>query len=231
MNEKPEIVVIIPAFNEENAVDKVILEIPKSHVSEVIVVNNNSSDSTRTKAADAGATVIDEMRQGYGYACLKGLSYLKNRSPTPDLVVFIDADYSDFPEQLPQLILPIIEENHDMVVGSRAIGGREKGSMTIQQIFGNWLATRLLKLLYGVTFTDLGPFRVIKYNKLLELDMKDTTYGWTVEMQVKAVKKKMKVKEIPVRYRKRIGYSKVSGTLKGTVMAGYKIILTIFKHI
>jgi hypothetical protein len=145
-------------------------------------------------------------------------------------VVFLDADYSDFPEEMPELLYPVIAEDFDMVIGSRALGNRERGAMMPQQIWGNWLATRLLKLIYRVHFTDLGPFRAIKYEKLLALNMIDKTYGWTVEMQVKAAKMHLKTTEIPVRYRVRIGQSKVSGTVKGTLLAGYKIITTIFRY-
>lgn len=224
------IVVIIPAFNEENAVGNVIKDIPKEWVTEIIVVNNNSNDATKDNAIAAGATVIDEPIQGYGNACLKGIAYINKLQPTPDIVVFLDADYSDHPEELPNLVVPIITNDYDMVIGSRALGAKEKGSMTPQQVFGNKLATRLLKAMYGITFTDLGPFRAIKYDALTRMHMQDRTYGWTVEMQVKAAKLKMKTTEVPVKYRKRIGFSKISGTLKGTVMAGYKIITTIFKY-
>ncbi len=229
MIKNPKIVVIIPAYNEENSIAKVINDIPQGLVDEVIVVNNNSNDATDVNARNAGATVLHEHRPGYGFACLKGIEYIKQLQPLPDIVVFIDADYSDHPEEMPLLIEPIIN-GMDMVIGSRALGKKEKGSMTIPQIFGNWLATRLLKIIYHVRYTDLGPFRAVKYEKLLEINMQDTTYGWTVEMQLKAAKLKMKIIEVPVSYRKRIGFSKISGTLKGTVLAGYKIITTIFKY-
>lgn len=220
---------IIPAFNEAKSIGKVVQEIPKDIVGEVVVVNNNSSDETSKVAREAGATVLNEIRQGYGFACLKGIEYAKTKNP--DLIVFLDADYSDYPDEMRLLIKPIIEDNYDMVIGSRALGNRQSGSMTIPQIFGNWLATNLLKLFYGVNYTDLGPFRAIKFDKLLALNMKDTTYGWTVEMQVKAAKQKMKTTEVAVNYKKRIGQSKVSGTVKGTILAGYKIITTIFKYL
>jgi len=231
MKNKPHVVVIIPAFNEENSVAKVIHDIPKNIVDEIIVVNNNSNDLTSVNAKKAGAIVLDEPTQGYGNACLKGIAYVKELVYKPDIIVFIDADYSDYPEEIEQLISPIINDDVDMVIGSRAMGNREKGSMTPQQIFGNWLATTLIKLFYRVTYTDLGPFRAIKYGKLIEIDMKDKTYGWTVEMQLKAAKHKFKTTEIPVKYRVRIGHSKVSGTVKGTIGAGYKIITTIFKYL
>lgn len=226
----PRVCVIIPAFNEENAVGNVIAEIPRDIVSEVVVVNNNSNDQTAVVAAQAGASVLDERRQGYGFACLKGIEYLRAQSAPPDIVVFLDADYSDYPDEMRQLIAPIWDEGYDMVIGSRALGKRQRGSMTPQQVFGNWLATNLLRWLYGVQYTDLGPFRAIRFDKLLALGMQDTTYGWTVEMQLKAAKMGLKSTEVPVNYRRRVGFSKISGTVKGTLMAGYKIITTIFKY-
>ncbi|PCJ89418.1 MAG: UDP-glucose--dolichyl-phosphate glucosyltransferase [Flavobacteriales bacterium] len=227
----PTVVVLIPAFNEENAVGNVIRDIPKELISEIVVINNNSNDATSENALKAGATVLDEPKQGYGNACLKGINYIHSIKTPTDIVVFIDADYSDYPEEIAALVKPITDEGFDLVIGSRTLGKREKGAMTPQQIFGNWLATRLLKLFYGVKYTDLGPFRAIKYEKLLEMNMRDKTYGWTVEMQLKAAKQKLKICEVPVNYRKRIGFSKISGTVKGTVMAGYKIITTIFKYL
>lgn len=230
MTEK--IVVIIPAFNEENAVGKVIQDIPKDLVDEIIVVNNNSTDKTSEAAEKEGATVLFEEEKGYGNACLKGIDYLKRkRGKETDIVVFIDADYSDYPEQMKQLVEPIINQQADMVIGSRALGRRDSGSMTFPQIFGNWLATNMMKLFYGASYTDLGPFRAIRYSSLLNLNMRDKTYGWTVEMQIKAKKKKLRYMEAPVDYRNRIGFSKISGTVKGTLMAGYKIIFTIFKYL
>lgn len=223
--------VIIPAFNEENGIGEVIREIPQELVSEIIVINNASTDNTELIAKEAGATVLREPVPGYGRACLKGIEYLKQMQPAPDVVVFLDADHSDYPEEIYQVLRPIIEEKADLVIGSRALGEKEDGSMTPQQIFGNWLATRLLKLFYGVKFTDLGPFRAIRFNKLIELEMQDKTYGWTVEMQLKAVKKGFHCVEVPVHYRKRIGFSKISGTVKGTIMAGHKILATIFKYL
>jgi glycosyltransferase involved in cell wall biosynthesis len=223
--------VIIPAFNEEKSIDYVIHDLPKDLIRHIIVCNNNSTDYTKQVAEKNGAIVVDENRPGYGSACLKGLDYISNLEVKPHIVVFIDADYSDHPEELESLIEPIIKQDFDLVIGSRALGEREDNSMQPQQIFGNWLATTLIKLLYNYEFTDLGPFRAIKYNALLKIDMKDKDFGWTVEMQVKAAKNKLKCTEIPVTYRKRIGVSKVSGTLKGTIMAGYKILWTIFKLI
>ena len=223
--------VIIPAFNEENAVGKVIEEIPKEEVAEIIVVNNASTDETESVARSKGATVLTEAVPGYGRACLRGIDYLKTAETKTDVVVFLDADYSDYPQELPKLVSPIIQEDYDLVIGSRALGERQQGSMTFPQIFGNWLATNLLKLFYGANFTDLGPFRAIKYHSLLDLNMQDKTYGWTVEMQLKAVKKHMRCTEVPVNYRVRTGQSKISGTIRGTIMAGYKILWTIFRYI
>jgi len=222
--------VIIPVYNEEESIPKVIAEIPRTLVRNIIVCNNNSTDKTKEVSQNAGAIVLDENRQGYGSACLKGLSYISKLEDKPDIVVFLDGDYSDFPEQMTELIAPI-SNGYDLVIGSRALGDLEKGSMQPQQIFGNWLATSLIKLIYKYEFTDLGPFRAVRYDKLLEIDMQDQDFGWTVEMQVKAAKMKLKCKEVPVMYRKRIGVSKVSGTIKGTILAGHKILWTIFKLI
>lgn len=223
------ITVIIPAFNEEDSIAHVINEIPNV-VSEIIVVNNNSTDTTSKVAKDAGATVLNEDRKGYGYACLKGLDYLSSKKDKPNIVVFLDGDYSDYPEDLTIIIAPILANEADFVVGSRVKKYREDGSMTFPQIFGNWLATSLMKLIFKSTFTDLGPFRAIKYETLLDLEMQDKTYGWTVEMQLKILKKRYSYKEVPVRYKKRIGVSKVSGTIKGAIFAGVKILSWIFKY-
>jgi len=221
--------VIIPAYNEEDSIANVIQEIPKS-VSEVIVVSNNSTDNTEVNAAAAGATVLKEPRKGYGYACLKGMEYIANQEEKPTILVFLDGDYSDYPEELTKIVAPIIEKDIDFVVGARVKSLREQGSMTPQQVFGNWLATFLMKLFFRARFTDLGPFRAIKYEKLLNLNMEDKTYGWTVEMQLKALKQKLTYVEVPVRYKRRIGVSKVSGTVKGTIFAGVKILGWIFKY-
>ncbi|WP_339665409.1 glycosyltransferase family 2 protein [Maribacter arcticus] len=224
-----DIKVIIPAYNEADSIAHVVNKLPKS-VSEVIVVNNNSSDNTVKNAETAGATVITELRKGYGYACLKGLEYIASKSKQPDIIVFIDGDYSDYPEELDNVVAPILEDDIDFVVGARRKNLREEGSMTPQQVFGNWLATFLMRLFFGAKFTDLGPFRAIKYDKLKELNMEDKTYGWTVEMQLKILKKKMTYTEVPVRYKRRIGISKVSGTVKGSIFAGIKILGWIFKY-
>ena len=227
----PNIKVVIPAFNEERSIAHVINDISKEWVQEVVVVDNASTDKTAEVAKSAGATVLSENTPGYGNACLRGIDYLKEEGRRPDILVFIDGDYSDYPEQLPEVVDPILKDSMDMVIGSRALGDREGGSMTFPQVFGNWLATSLMKIFYNVKYTDLGPFRAIKFKKLLDLDMKDRTYGWTVEMQVKAARHKYKTAEVAVNYKKRIGVSKVSGTEKGTFVAGYKILYTIFKYL
>ncbi len=221
--------VIIPAYNEQDSIASVINDIP-SIVDEIIVISNNSTDNTELNAKNAGATVLKESRKGYGYACLKGMEYISEQENKPDIIVFLDGDYSDYPEQLTELVHPIINDDIDFVIGSRVKRLREQGSMTPQQIFGNWLATFLMKLFFGAEFTDLGPFRAIKYDKLLALNMEDKTYGWTVEMQLKALKQKLSYTEIPMKYRNRIGVSKVSGTVKGSILAGVKILGWIFKY-
>lgn len=228
---QPNISVIIPAFNEQNAVGLVIDEIPKDWVSEIIVVDNGSTDDTFNQAKSRGAVVLKEPRKGYGNACLKGMEYIASATIKPEIVVFLDGDHSDYPEQLVELVNPIMTNEADLVIGSRALGKKEKGSMTPQQIFGNWLATALIQLFYQKKYTDLGPFRAIRYESLLAIGMKDRTYGWTVEMQLKAAKLNLRTKDIPVDYRQRIGVSKVSGTIKGTLGAGYKIMYTIFKYL
>ena len=221
--------VIIPAYNEEDSIALVIKDIPNI-VSEIIVIDNNSTDATPINAKNAGATVLSETRKGYGYACLKGMEYITNQSTKPDIIVFLDGDFSDYPEELTKIVAPIIDNNIDFVVGSRVKELREKNSMTPQQVFGNWLATTLMKLFFGAKYTDLGPFRAIKYQKLLDLNMQDKTYGWTIEMQLKSIKQKLTYIEVPVNYKKRIGVSKVSGTIKGTIFAGIKILGWIFKY-
>jgi glycosyltransferase involved in cell wall biosynthesis len=225
--------VIIPAYNEEKSIKQVITAIPRELVTEIIVVNNNSTDLTAPVALDAGATVLFDPEPGYGHACLTGIYYClsKPESEKPHIIVFLDGDYSDYPEEMPMLVKPILENRADLVIGSRALGHREKGAMLPQQIFGNWLATSLLKLFYNASFTDLGPFRAIRTSALVQLNMQDRTYGWTVEMQLKAAKLKLRCVEVPVTYRKRIGFSKISGTVKGTFLAGYKIITTIFRYL
>ena len=225
----PQMKVIIPAFNEADSIGLVVKNVPEI-VDEVIVVSNNSTDATEENAAKAGATVLREPKKGYGYACLKGMEYVAQLPKKPEIIVFLDGDYSDYPQELEKIVEPIIQRNVDMVIGARVKHWREKGAMTFPQIFGNWLATSLMKLFFNARFTDLGPFRAIKYEKLLALEMEDKTYGWTVEMQLKALKKDFSYEEVPVHYRNRIGVSKVSGTVQGAFMAGVKILTWIFKY-
>ncbi len=222
--------VIIPAFNEEESIGLVLNDIPKGLVRQVVVANNNSTDRTAERAREAGAVVVNQPEQGYGAACLMAIDTSLNTSPPPDILVFLDADYSDHPEEMTLLLEPILSGQAELVIGSRALGDREKGSMMPQQVFGNRLATFLMKIIYGSTFTDLGPFRAITRRAYEEIGMVDRNFGWTVEMQVKALKKKIAHTEIPVTYRRRKGVSKVSGTVKGSILAGYKIIYTIFKY-
>ncbi len=225
----PIIKVIIPAYNEADSISHVIHDIPEI-VDEIIVVSNNSIDATEKNARQSGATVLQESQKGYGYACLKGMTYIAEQHQTPDIIVFLDGDYSDYPEELTKIIQPILDKDIDFVIGTRTKHLREPGSMTMPQIFGNWLATNLMRVMFKSAFTDLGPFRAIKYDKLLALNMEDKTYGWTVEMQLKVLKQAFSYVEIPVNYRNRIGVSKVSGTIKGAIFAGVKILGWIFKY-
>src|SRR5690606_10310438 len=219
MHNPPIIDVIIPAYNEEKSIPKVIGDIP-SLVRNIVVANNNSTDSTGKVAEAAGAKVGFEPQKGYGKACLTAMDWIKKQDIQPDIVVFLDGDYSDYPEELLDLIQPILDGKSDMVIGSRALGERESGSMTFPQVFGNWLATTMMKYMQGAKFSDLGPFRAIVWTKLLDLNMVDENFGWTIEMQIKAHKAGLRYTEVPVNYRKRIGVSKVSGTVKGVFGAG-----------
>ncbi|EON77430.1 Glycosyltransferase [Lunatimonas lonarensis] len=225
----PIVDVLIPAVDEEESIGKVIAEVPP-FVRRIVVVNNGSRDRTAEVAAESGAWVVNEPKKGYGQACLTGITYLKQQEVAPDILVFLDGDYSDFPEQLFEVIHPILMEGKDLVIGSRALGTKEAGSMTFPQVFGNWLSITLMRWIYGTAYTDLGPFRAIRWQSLLELGMEDRSYGWTIEMQIKAAKKGMKAAEVPVNYRRRIGVSKVSGTVRGVFGAGYKILWTIWKY-
>jgi len=226
----PRISVIIPAHNEAESIALVINEIPAGLVQEIIVVDNASTDATAARAAAAGATVLFEPTPGYGRACLRGIAYALAQHPPPDILVFLDGDHSDYPAEMPALLAPLLAHEADMVIGSRALGQRERGALLPQQRFGNWLAAWLLRYRFGTTTTDLGPFRAIRTAALVGLNMADTTYGWTVEMQVKAARQDLRVTEIPVSYRRRIGTSKISGTVRGTLGAGYKILATIFRY-
>ncbi len=221
--------VIIPVFNEAESIGKVLNEIPLHFVRHIVVCDNGSTDGTADVAFKQGAVVVSQPIKGYGNACLKGMEYIASLKKAPDIIVFLDGDYSDYPAEMTLLLEPILNGVADLVIGSRSLGNMEQGAMMPQQIFGNWLATSLIKLIYDYHFTDLGPFRAVRYEKLLQIDMQDKTFGWTVEMQVKAAKMKMNTAEVPVQYRKRIGKSKVSGTIKGTILAGHKILWTIFK--
>lgn len=223
MRENMAITVIIPAMNEEASIGKVIGEIP-AWVDDIVVVDNGSNDRTAEVARAHGARTLHEPERGYGIACLTGIASLEDT----DIVVFLDGDYSDFPEEMALLVEPIIKNQADMVIGSRSLGETEKGALSPQQIFGNWLACRLMRLFWGVHYSDLGPFRAIRYSTLQSLTMRDRNYGWTVEMQIKAAQRGVHYREAPVRYRKRIGKSKVSGTIRGVIGAGTKILTTIF---
>ncbi|MGH1365311.1 MAG: glycosyltransferase family 2 protein [Calditrichia bacterium] len=216
--------VIIPVLNEEQSIGKVISDIPH-YVDDVIVVDNGSTDNTAQVARAHKARVISENLRGYGSACLAGIEALQEET---DIVVFLDGDYSDYPEEMDLLVDPILSGKFEMVIGSRVAGDSEKGALTPQAIFGNWLSCKLMRLFWGVRYTDLGPFRAITLSALNSLNMKDQTYGWTVEMQIKAAQRGVRELEVPVRYRKRIGKSKISGTLKGVIGAGTIILVTIF---
>ena len=223
----PKISVIIPAFNEEESIGLVIKSLPQKKIKEIIVVDNGSTDKTAYIAKEHGARVVDEAYRGYGAACLKGVSELNE----PEIVVFLDGDFSDFPEEIESLVNPIINNQADFVLGSRMLLPQSRISLLPQARYGNLLAVFLLKLFFQHQFTDLGPFRAIRYKSLKELKMVDKNFGWTVEMQIKAVKHGLCIKEVPVQYRKRIGVSKITGTISGTFKAGFKIIFTIFKYL
>jgi glycosyltransferase involved in cell wall biosynthesis len=218
--------VIIPALNEEQSIGKVIAAIPRDIASEVIVIDNGSIDQTAQVAASAGARVVHEPVRGYGVACLKGIASLDS----PDVVVFLDADFSDFPEEMPQMVQPIASGKADLVIGSRILGRRSQKALPRHAQFGNRLASVLMWWLFRHRYTDLGPFRAIRYSALKSLGMQDRNFGWTVEMQIKAVRHGLRIIEIPVSYRKRIGESKISGTVAGSVKAATKILWTIFKY-
>ena len=208
---------VSPAFNEEASLPLVLADIPRPPVRRMVVADNNSSDDTARVAADGGAVVVDAPIPGYGAACLAGLAYLRAHDP-PEIVVFLDADYSDHPDELPRVIAPILAGEADMVIGSRTLGKRERGALLPQARMGNLIACTLVRLLYGHRYTDLGPFRAITWQALERLRMQDQDFGWTAEMQVKAIKHKLRVVEVPVSYRRRIGVSKITGTVKGTIL-------------
>lgn len=221
--------VVIPAFNEEASLPKVLAELPRPPVRTIVVTDNNSDDATAEVARDGGAVVVFEKTAGYGRACLSGLAHLRRQGP-PDVVAFIDADYSDHPQELPRVVAPILEGRADLVIGSRILGRREPGALLPQARAGNLVACTLIRLLYGHRYTDLGPFRAIRWDAFERLAMADPDFGWTAEMQVKALRHGLRVTEVPVSYRKRIGVSKITGTIKGTILAGYKILWTVFRY-
>jgi glycosyltransferase involved in cell wall biosynthesis len=226
------IAVVIPAWNEEGSIGRVIDDLPKDLVARVIVADNNSTDYTADVARKFGATVVPAMRQGYGSACLAALAHLESlpADQQPQVIVFIDADYSDYPEQLPLLVDPILRGDADFVIGSRMLKRQPRGALLPQAVFGNKLACFLMRVLFRQCYSDLGPFRAITWDALRRLNMRDTNFGWTVEMQIKAARQKLRIREVAVDYRPRIGYSKITGTVSGTVRAGYKILLTIFRY-
>ncbi|HVS65607.1 MAG TPA: glycosyltransferase family 2 protein [Thermoanaerobaculia bacterium] len=224
-----DLAVVIPAFNEELSLPLVLADLPRSVVKRIVVADNDSTDRTAAVARDAGAEVVTATRRGYGSACLAGLAHLRATGP-PDIVVFLDADYSDHPDELPEVIAPILEGRADLVIGSRTLGKRERGALLPQARAGNLLACWMIRLLYRHRYTDLGPFRAITWSALERIGMRDPDFGWTAEMQVKALRHRLRVAEVPVSYRRRIGVSKITGTVSGTLRAGYKIITTISKH-
>ncbi|CCQ91704.1 Dolichol phosphate mannosyltransferase or dolichol phosphate beta glucosyltrandferase [Nitrospina gracilis 3/211] len=219
--------VILPAFNEEQSIGLVLDDLPQDRLHQIIVVDNASTDATAEVARQHGATVVSEPRRGYGSACLKGIATLDH----PDIVVFLDADYSDYPEEIDLLVQPIEAGEQDFVLGSRMLLKESRKALLPQARYGNKLAVFLIQLFFGHRYTDLGPFRAIRYASLMDIGMQDTNFGWTVEMQIKAVKKKLRILEVPVRYRWRVGVSKITGTVSGTFKAGTKIIYTIFKYL
>ena len=225
----PPIDVVIPAYNEERSLPLVLAALPKELVRRVVVADNNSRDATAAVAAAGGAIVVPAPVQGYGSACLAALDYLRQHDP-PAIVVFVDADFSDHPEELGRLVEPIVTGAADLVIGSRVLGQRERGALLPQARMGNLVACTLIRLLYGFRFTDLGPFRAISWPALEKLAMSDPNFGWTAEMQVKALRRQLRPVEVPVSYRKRVGVSKITGTLYGTLMAGYKILFTVFRY-
>jgi glycosyltransferase involved in cell wall biosynthesis len=222
------IAVIIPALNEEKTLPRVLNDISKDLADEVVIVDNGSSDKTADIAKEWGATVLFESRRGYGYPCLRGIEYLKGTNP--DIVVFVDGNYSDHPDEIIKLLTPMVEEGYDLVLGSRVMGKVDEGALRLPVRFGNFLATLLIRVLYGFKYTDLGPFRAVKFDRLLELDMSDNL-GWTIEMQVKAVRRKFRIMEVPVSYRAGTGQSKLTGTVTGIALIGYRIFRAIFKNL
>ena len=224
----PSIDVVVPAFNEEASLPLVLADVPRPPVRRIVVCDNASTDATSEVARRGGAEVVAERRPGYGSACLRALAHVA--ADPPEIVVFLDGDYSDHPEELPALVEPILAGDADLVIGSRTLGDAEPGALLPQARFGNRVACLLMRLLYGHRYTDLGPFRAITWEALERLDMRDPDFGWTAEMQVKALRRGLAVREVPVSYRRRVGVSKITGTLRGTVLAGYKILWTVLRY-
>ncbi|HEX5757943.1 MAG TPA: glycosyltransferase family 2 protein [Thermoanaerobaculia bacterium] len=225
----PTIDVVIPALNEERSLPLVLADLPRPPVRRVVVADNGSRDGTAEVARRAGAVVVAAGRRGYGSACLAALAWLREHDP-PEVVVFVDADYSDHPDELPRLVAPLLAGEADLVIGSRILGRRERGALLPQSRAGNFVAVALIRLLYGHRFTDLGPFRAARWEALERLEMADPDFGWTAEMQVKALRRRLRVAEVPVSYRRRVGVSKITGTLWGTLRAGHKILWTVLRH-
>lgn len=219
--------VVIPTFNEEEAIGEVVGAVPADRVHEIIVVDNGSTDNTRKNATIAGARVVLESRRGYGAACLAGAK----AAAAADIIVFLDGDRSDDPAQLETVADPLVADRADLVIGSRLKGVLEKGAMPLHGRLGNRFTVSLLRLLYGVEITDIGSFRAIKAQTLFDLNMEQMTYGWPVEMVVKAARKGLRLQSVPIHYRKRIGRSKVTGTLKGTILATYYMFLVPLKYL
>ena len=228
-NGAPRIDVVIPALNEEASLPLVLADLPRPPVRRVVVADNGSADGTARVAREGGAIVVPAARRGYGSACLAGLDHLRRNDP-PDVVVFVDADFSDHPDELPRLVAPILAGEADLVIGSRVLGEREPGALLPQARAGNLVACLLIRLLYGHRYTDLGPFRAVRWDALERLGMADPNFGWTAEMQVKALRHGLRVAEVPVSYRQRVGVSKITGTIAGTVRAGYKILWTVLRY-
>ncbi len=225
MNSKRRVWVVMPALNEEASIGLVLDALPRDHELTVVVADNGSTDTTAAVATKAGAVVVPEPVRGYGQACLTALSEVRRRQPAAeDVVVFLDADFSDDPRELPLVIEPIVAGRADLVIGSRVLGQREPGALLPQARWGNWLAGHLIKFMTGVRFTDLGPFRAIQWESLEALAMADRAFGWTVEMQLKAASGGLRCVEVPVSYRKRVGQSKITGTFRGTVLASVTIL-------
>ncbi|MCA8922886.1 MAG: glycosyltransferase family 2 protein [Planctomycetes bacterium] len=230
MNPTPRVVVVIPALDEEASLGLVLDAIPRS-VEAVVVCDNGSRDRTAEVARARGAIVVHEPQRGYGAACLRALEAVRQRPEgPPDVVCFLDADFSDYPEDLPRLIEPIASGDADLVLGSRMLLPEARAALLPQARFGNQLATCLIRLLWGARFTDLGPFRAIRWDVLEQVELRDPNYGWTVELQIKAARRGLRALEVPVRYRRRVGTSKITGTLRGTLGAGTKILTTIGRH-